>query len=596
MRKYLFGLLVIGGLTTRAFALSYGESSTGLIPPTLDGGRTELEFADINNDGNIDILSIGDHGNPHVNTDQHGIIVWFGDGHGNWSSYMNGEFGYGGIAVGDANNDGKLDVGYGMHHNYSGNDFGDQLIEVALGDGTGRNWTPWDDSLATNGEDWGMFGTDFADIDNDGWLDLISNSFGASAGVHVYRNLQNGVWRQSFGFVGGNSQEDVVFGDINNDGNVDFAVGNENATVCFGDGTGGFVSGRHNLPSPGNMGYTSVALGDVNNDGAKDLALVRGDTLDVWLWNPNGDTWVNARGALPLSGYQGVQLSDMNGDGNLDLVAYGNSIGTVWLGDGAGAWTQAAGFTTPTYGDLQSLRVGGDVDHNGYPDIVLVDDEGSWPSDHNYAHCFKEASSPDSLRLLPAFPRGGERFYAGSVQFIDWLCAVPAGDTARVRLELSSAGPSGPWSLIADTLRNSGRCQWTVPNEPSSNCYVRYIATTRHGADTVHTPQAFTILPSTGATEPRLADKGAGLRVHVSPNPARDRATISYQLPAPGRVRIALHDITGRQRQLLLDAGQPAGNHCLPVALSNLPAGLYLCLIRCESAGAAQTLRLLKSR
>ena len=164
---------------------SYVESSSGLGNPALDGGRTEIELADINNDGNPDILSIGDHGSPYVNTQEHGVMVWFGDGNGNWAVSQNGDFGYGGIAVGDVNNDGFLDVGYAMHHDYSSTDFGNQLIEVALGDGTGLNWTPWDDGLASNGESWGMFGTDFADIDNDGDLDIGSNSFGASSGIHI---------------------------------------------------------------------------------------------------------------------------------------------------------------------------------------------------------------------------------------------------------------------------------------------------------------------------------------------------------------------------------------------------------------------------
>ncbi|HIE05477.1 MAG TPA: hypothetical protein EYP58_01615, partial [bacterium (Candidatus Stahlbacteria)] len=143
---------------TFLYGLDYVESSNGLIPPPL--------------------AEVGPS-NPYVNTDQHGIIVWFGDGAGNWSSYMNGEFGYGGVAVGDANNDGHRDVGYGMRHNYSGNDFGDQLMEVALGDGTSRNWTPWDDNLATQGQNWGMFASDYADIDNDGDLDFGSVSIGA---------------------------------------------------------------------------------------------------------------------------------------------------------------------------------------------------------------------------------------------------------------------------------------------------------------------------------------------------------------------------------------------------------------------------------
>ena len=157
-----------------------------------------MRFADINQNGHLDIVTIGDHGSPNVNANEHGVTVFFGNGTGsNWSLFQNGSFGYGGCAVGDINNDGKQDIAYSMHHNYSTSDLGDQLIEAALGDGTGMNWTPWDDGLATNGESYGMFGTDLGDVDNDGWLDIGSNSFGAGQGIHIYRNNHNGTWNQS---------------------------------------------------------------------------------------------------------------------------------------------------------------------------------------------------------------------------------------------------------------------------------------------------------------------------------------------------------------------------------------------------------------
>jgi hypothetical protein len=474
--------------------LYYVEASNGLGIPQLEGGRTEVEMGDVDGDGHPDIVSIGDHGSPYINTNEHGIMVWFGDGAGNWSVHQEGNFGYGGVALGDVNNDGFMDVGYAMHHNYSADDFGDQLIEVALGDGTGQNWQPWDDGLATNGEDWGMFGTDFADIDNDGDLDLVSNSFGAGSGVHVYANQGDGTWVQTFGFLGGNSTDDVVFGDVNGDGNADFAAAHEYGTVYLGNGEGDFVLADGNLPPPGWVGRYGPDLGDVNNDGADDLSFCTGDGgVDVWLWA--GDTtWIDVSDGLPASGpYEASQLFDMDVDGKMDVLAFGDGLVTAWRGDGVGGWVQATQFTLPNPGYFTAFRVGVDADHNGYPDIVLVDEEGPWLDRINHLRFFREASSAQSLSIAPTSPRGGERFIIGSVRFIDWVSGVPGGAASAVTLELSTDGPGGPWSTIAAELPNNGRHQWLVEGETSSDCYIQYTAVAGEDTATATTPLPFTI-------------------------------------------------------------------------------------------------------
>jgi hypothetical protein len=479
--------------------VSYVESSGGLVPPTMEGGRTEVEMGDVDGDGFLDLVSIGDHGSPYVNTDEHGVMVWFGDGAGGWSVYQNGNFGYGGVALGDVNGDGLVDVGYGMHHNYSGVDFGDQLLEVALGDGTGRNWTPWDDGLATNGETWGMFSTDFADVDNDGDLDVGSISFGCCAGVHVYLNQGDGTWTQSFGFLGGNSDMHFAFGDVNGDANADLAVAHSAGTVYLGDGTGGFTLGDGNLPPPGNGGLAGVSLGDVDDDGRADLAFcTTNGGIQVWSWVSPG-TWQNLSGSLPSSGpYEAAQLFDMNMDGHLDVAAFGTGQLRIWGGDGAGTWTEIAAFNTPTPGYLVAFRAGGDADHNGYPDIAIASDEGSWPNDHNVLHFYEEASTPAALSIAPVFPRGGETFRAGGTLFVDWISAIPTGGPGTVGLELSVHGPAGPWTPIASDLSNGGRYQWRIPaGTPSTNdAYIRYTLSVSPDTVTAITPAPFHILGS----------------------------------------------------------------------------------------------------
>ena len=528
--------------------LGYEESSSGFQNnPEMEGGRTELEFADINNDGNIDILCIGDHGNPYVNTDEHGVMVWFGDGHGNWTVYQYGEFGYGGIAVGDVNHDGLWDIGYGMHHNYSGVDLGDDMLEVALGDGSGRMWTAWDDSLVPGGSVWGDFSTDFADVDNDGDLDVGTTSFGYGIAGRVFLNNGDGTWHESFRTPGeANSNIEFYFRDINRDGNADFITASAGQAVYFGDGAGGFVLCDTGLPSS-TRGLSGTSPGDVDNDGGCDLAFANANGgVEVWCWNDTPHRWQNSSGMLPATGdFEGTQLCDMNCDGFTDLVALGGAHTKVWLGDGQGNWTEATDITTPTPGYYVALRTGADFDHNGFPDLVFITEEGSWPSEQNTAHAFREASPAESLGIFAVFPRGGEKFLDGSVQFVDWWSEAPEAESTRVLLELSTAGVGGPWQTIAESLPNAGRYQWFIPSGiTSGDCYIRYTVSGPSGTATTMTSRAFAIGDTTVGTEERSMLYAS----RMMPEPTVVRGILF--LPASPRLRVSaspLLDASGRK-------------------------------------------------
>jgi hypothetical protein len=499
----VFSLLLIGGQST-ADPPTYVESSAGLNQPGMEAGRTELEFGDVNGDGHVDLVCVGDHGSPYVNTNEHGIMVWFGDGEGAWSVFQYGNFGYGGLALGDANNDGYIDVGYGIHHDYSGVDLGDQILEVACGDGTGQFWTAWDDGLATNGETWGMFGCDFADIDHDGDLDLGSMSFGCCNGMHVYRNNGDGTWTQTFALSGGNSDEIFVFGEINGDGFIDFAAGGglgggsyEARTVYFGDGEGGFTLADGDLPPASNY-RQGVSLGDIDGDGRDDLCFASNSGIAVYTWVGPGQ-WDDLSGNLAAVGAPDLtEIADLDLDGFGDVIALYETKLDVYLGDGAGNWQLIATMTMPEACDTAALRAGTDVDHNGYPDFVCIveDDCDPWSGGTNTPRLWKEASAPETAFVHPTCPRGGETIIAGSVCFIDWHAAVPAGRTQpTMTIELSASGPDGPFEVIVSGAPDNGRYQWRTPADlPSSeNGYLRLTLST-DPPTVVMTPGAFTIV------------------------------------------------------------------------------------------------------
>lgn len=565
MKKPLTFLIVIAfyAWVLNAQTLTYTRVTSGLNVPEFEGGRSDCRMDDINMDGHVDILTVGDHSNPGF-YGQYGIIVWFGDGQGNFTSYVNGNFGYGGIAVGDVNNDGLKDIGYGIHHNYSSTDLGDQLIEVVLGDGTGMNWTPWDDGLAEDGQDWGMFGTDFGDVDNDGDLDLVSISFGSGDGLHVYLNQGDGSWIHSFGYLNGNSDMLVEFGDFNKDGFLDYISSHASGTAFFGDGTGNFENKDNGLPILGSFDTRiGITTGDINNDGAKDIAFATySGAVNVYCWDENNQIWVSFSSGLPTSGnYEFTRLSDMNSDGFTDIAAIGNQNIKIWLGDSQGNWTLDAQFSLGGNAGPQYMRTGGDIDHNGYPDLALLAEMGSWPSYQNEFFCYRESSPADSLWIMTLFPKGGEVFYPGSVQFIDWASEVPAGNVSFVKIEISHNGNSGPWWLIADSLPNNGRHQWNIPDFGSENVYLKLTVT-----DDVNEASVINHAPFQIIGNPTFLDENSkNNNVWIYPNPGINHFEIYNHQKVE---KVQLSDIRGR---IVFSLNKPENQE----KISHLLPGIY---------------------
>ncbi len=144
-----------------------------------------------------------------------------------------------GVAVGDYNRDGMLDI---VKTNFAGDT--DSLYQN-LGDGTFEDHT-YLSGLGINTRYLG-WGVGFVDLDNDGWLDIvISNGhvypevdgshLDASYAEHkyVYRNLRTGQFEEVTNTAGSGMTDAVpargcAFGDYDNDGNMDIVVNCVNA-------------------------------------------------------------------------------------------------------------------------------------------------------------------------------------------------------------------------------------------------------------------------------------------------------------------------------------------------------------------------------
>ncbi len=566
-KNYLFIIAAFFfGKAQAQLPFTYNMDSTSFNALNLEGGMTQVRLADIDKDGDLDIVSIGDHGSPYVNTNQHGISVFFGNGTGTgWQLYQTGDFGYGGCAIGDLNNDGKQDIAYSMHHDYSSSDLGDQLIEAALGDGTGMNWTPWDDGLATNGESWGMFGTDIGDYNNDGWLDIGSNSFGAGQGIHMYKNNSNGTWTQSYNFGNGNTGKYLQFGDIDGDGNLDFVAPNYQGATFFGNGNGSFTLRSFGLPSLPNSSqtpYGDVCLYDIDNDGDDEFAFTyKNNTTGiagvyVYTWDRNTQQWNSSSTGLPTSStdmFNLARLADIDMDGFADLLTSSDILDEfqIWKGNGGTSWTKVAGIKMTKLIGVQDVAVA-DIDHSGYPDILVcytyLGGGVFNPTTYNEYRLLMDNANPTSVAATVLYPGGGECFHSGAVRFINWTSSVPSGNASTAALEYSSTGPGGPWTSIATNQPNNGTYQWTVPSSVvSTNCFIRVTVTDNNTSNTAVSMNAFAFNMGCTASSTSIAEVGTS-SVLLFPNPVRESMTISIpseNIPAGG-AKYRIYDAYGK--------------------------------------------------
>jgi hypothetical protein len=580
--------ICLAARTVAQLPFTYKVDSTSFGALQLEGGMTQVRLADIDKDGDLDIVSIGDHGSPFVNTNQHGVTVFFGNGTGTgWSLYQTGDFGYGGCAVGDLNNDGKQDIAYSMHHNYASTDLGDQLIEAAIGDGTGMNWTAWDDGLAGNGESWGMFGTDIGDYDNDGWLDIGSNSFGAGQGIHMYKNNSNGTWTQTYSFGNGNTGKYLQFGDIDGDGALDFVAPNYQGATFFGTGSGSFSLKKFGLPSLPNSSqspYGDVCLHDIDNDGDDDFAFtykVNGTAgVYVYKWNRNTQQWDDASTGLPTStsdSYNLARFADIDMDGYADLLTC-SDIGDefqIYKGNGGTSWTKVAGVVMNKLLGIQDVAIA-DIDHSGFPDILVcytyLGGGVFNPTTYNQYRLLLDKMAPSDVKANLLYPNGGECWRSGSVRFINWTSAVPNNNSSAATLEYSSSGPGGPWINIATNVPNNGTYQWTVPASlVSTNCFVRVTVKDNITQNTATSMNAFAFNMGCTASSTGIAAVNAGA-INLYPNPLSEAATLSIPptlIPAGG-LKYRVYDTFGKliSESVLVNAETT-------IARENLATGVY---------------------
>jgi hypothetical protein len=224
----------------------------------------------------------------------------------------------------------------------------------------------------------------FADVDNDGFLDLYLANYGAGAKNILYHNNGDSTFTDITDDAGVGDRSwswSAVFSDFDGDGFQDLYVvngrypGGEPNHLFMNNGDGTFRdASRESGTDDGNWSMGAAAA-DVDNDGDFDLFVSNhGGPNKLFLNNGKG-IFKDASGTSGLSdnGWgQGPAFADVDHDGDLDLFEGDNKLGDkLYLNNGSGIFRNATGEVPVMKTESASARGAAFADIDGDGDLDL---------------------------------------------------------------------------------------------------------------------------------------------------------------------------------------------------------------------------------
>ncbi len=275
-----------------------------------------------------------------------------------------------GVAIGDFDNDGREDIfctrfnaPCALYRNLGGGVF----VNVAAQAGVAFIATA---TVAS-----------WADIDNDGWLDLYVGCRDHDS--RLYRNRGDGTFEDitaSAGVATGKQVRAALWSDINLDGDVDLYVarlGMENI-LFLNNGNNTFTDVTAAAGVRDSLLNLGAVFFDYDNDGDADLYLTHDANQPFILYRNNGNstfTDVSAASGANLAAMgMGVDFGDIDNDGWLDLYITNLYDNALLRNNGNGTFSNVASFAGVNDPGMGWGCNWLDFDNDGWQDIYVAND------------------------------------------------------------------------------------------------------------------------------------------------------------------------------------------------------------------------------
>jgi len=352
------------------------------------------------------------------------------------------------------------------------------------------------------------------DWDNDGDLDIFAIQ-GSSplAPSEVYRNDGNFQFTEltSGGLAGITPNQGATDTDYDGDGDVDVLAASRRGVMYLLKNSG---NGTFTQVVPSSIGINhkagdGISTADVDNDGDLDLLLTSDEAGHLYINLGNG-TFAFRQSFSSTNGYMG-SLGDLDNDGDLDLVFAGDEV--AYLNDGAGNFSAGPAIPTAGINDPRAIAMS-DIDNDGDLDFAIgAKNSRSWLTRNNFNsgnYLKVRLVSPEGqagafgskVFIYPAGQAGGTILgmreaksnlgYLGQdepvlhfglgghtvvdlvVRFLDGTTVVQPNVSANQQVTVDASGPgdqtppSAPASLFAAAIGENVELAWIAAGDPES--------------------------------------------------------------------------------------------------------------------------------
>ncbi len=440
-------------------ALAVSFSPATLYP--VGSQPNAVTVGDFNRDGNLDIAVANEVGPPCCGS----VSIFLGDGKGGFSgptNFASGDSPFS-IAVGDFNEDGKLDLAVAHVAGSTG-------VSIMLGNGDGTFQPP----MSLNSPNFGSpFSVAVADVNGDHHADVIATN-DSDAGIDVWTGHGDGTFSAPSSFPAGGMQPNfLTVADVNGDGHPDVvdvnrdANGAKQVSTLLGDGLGGFGPPM-TMTIESSVDTQTLAIGDLNGDGHPDLVVAdfRASNSHIFVLLGNGLGGFSAPTAFAApNDDQFPVIGDFNGDGKPDVAVISSNAAAaaVMLGDGMGGLgkpeifpTHPPGTIAPSFG----MAVG-DFNKDGKPDIALSargSNDLAILLNQGIGYPRPRGATPTRASLVPAYQACTSPNSTHGAPLSHPSCAPPVQSSSFLTLgtlDANGAGANGMGSVAYSTVVNS---------------------------------------------------------------------------------------------------------------------------------------------